>query len=84
MRSILIYTKDDCPYCTYAKNLLAENGMPYQESKIGAGILKEEFVSIFPDVKSLPLIIINGQKIGGYNDLVEYVKNEQSKTFLAE
>lgn len=84
MRSILVYTKDDCPYCTYAKNLLAEKGMAYQENKLGTGILREEFMSIFPDVKSLPLIIINGQKIGGYTDLVEYINREQSQTFLAE
>lgn len=84
MRSILVYTKDDCPYCTYAKNLLAEKGLEYTENKIGHALIREEFVSIFPDVKTLPLIIVNGTKIGGYKELVEYINNEQSKTFLAE
>lgn len=84
MRSILIYTKDDCPFCTRAKNLLAEKGMAYQESKVGVGILREEFMSIFPDIKSLPLIIINGQKIGGYSELCQYINEEGSKQFLTE
>lgn len=83
MRSILIYTKDDCSFCTLAKNLLAEKGMSYTESKVGKDLLREDFVSTFPDVRTMPFIIINGQKIGGYNDLVEYIKNEQSQTFLA-
>lgn len=84
MRSILVYSKPDCRYCTLAKNLLAEKGMSYQETVIGSGMLREDFMATFPGVQTLPLIIVNGNKIGGYNDLVEYIKNEQSQTFLAE
>lgn len=74
--NVLIYSKDNCSYCLKAKNLLAINNIPYIESLIGKDILREDFISLFPEQKTVPLIIINEQKIGGYNELVDYIRTK--------
>lgn len=75
MSEILVYSKPDCPYCVKAKMLLRLRDVPYVESVVGKDILREDFVSLFPDVRSVPLIVIDGVKIGGYDQLVEWFDN---------
>ena len=75
MKKVLIYSKHNCPYCDRAKELLISKNQAYTEVVIGEDIIREDFVSIFPDVKTVPLIIIDDKKIGGFTDLVEYYKN---------
>lgn len=83
MNKIVIYTKDNCPYCVQAKNLFSLKGESYHEMKIGVDLTREEFISIFPEVKTVPYIIIDGKKVGGYDKLVEYY-NRPGQEFLAE
>lgn len=75
MNSVLIYTKDNCPYCDRAKALLRAKDQRFNESKIGIDISREEFMETFPDVQSVPLIIINGERVGGYDKLTEWYRN---------
>jgi len=69
---VIIYTKDNCPFCVKAKNLFSAKDVSYQEMKIGAELTREEFMEIFPNVRTVPFIIIDGEQIGGYDKLVEY------------
>ena len=80
----LIYTKDNCPYCDWAKQLLQKKNVNYTENKIGSGIMREEFIQLFPNQKTVPLIFVDGNKIGGYAELQEFFNNESGKTFLVE
>lgn len=68
----LLYTKDDCPYCVRAKTLLTIKKVEFTESKIGHDITREDFVSLFPDQRTVPLIFVDNEKIGGYDQLREY------------
>ena len=83
MNKVIIYTKDNCQYCVQAKNLFNVKGQAYQEMKIGDDLTREEFINIFPDVKTVPFIIIDGEKVGGYDRLVEYYARPEQH-FLAE
>jgi glutaredoxin len=71
-----IYSKENCPFCVNAKQLLNVKNIPYDEIEIGRDITREEFLNILPDAKTVPQIfmIIDGieTKIGGYTDLVKY------------
>ena len=62
----------DCPACEKAKNLLAEFNIQYDEIVIGRDLTKMEFQEKYgPSVKTVPQIVINGQRIGGYDALKE-------------
>lgn len=82
MSSILVYSKDQCPYCVKAKALLEMKQKDYTEIKIGVDMLREDFMATFPEVRTVPFIIIDGVKVGGYDKLVEWFDNQPK--FLAE
>lgn len=78
MKKALVYSKPNCAYCLKAKNLLTLENIPYTESVIGEDITREDFMSLFPDQRSVPLIFVNGEKIGGYNELLDFVSRKPS------
>jgi len=80
--NILLYSKNNCGYCIKAKLLLNNLGLTYTEKKF------EDFAStealyeeIGKNVRSMPQIKINGQLIGGYNQLVEYLHDKELVNF---
>lgn len=73
--NIVIYSKDNCAYCEGAKLLCSTEGLNYEEIKIGKDITREEFIETHPDVRTMPLIIIDNQKVGGYQEFKTYVNS---------
>jgi len=69
---IEVYSKDLCPYCDAAKSLLERKGYEYSEIKVGRDITREEFLEMFPGVRTVPQIIIDNVRIGGYDKLTEH------------
>lgn len=77
MSNIIVYSKTNCPYCVKAKQLLTIKGKEFTEVVIGVDMLREDFMATFPDVRTVPFIVIDGVKIGGYDNLVEWFDNPQ-------
>lgn len=72
--NIEIYTLDYCPFCKKAKAFFDEKNIPYVEYKLN-GNEDEEFRKLQKkfDIKNevtVPQIVINGKRIGGYSDLM--------------
>ena len=64
-----MYTKTVCPYCVRAKNLLKSKGLEWSELNIETPEIRESFMEQFPTVRTVPQILINGERIGGYQEL---------------
>lgn len=69
-----IYGRDNCTYCTKAKELCEKQKVPYTYFDVstegGQGdITVEEFKEMFPQQSTIPQIKINGTWIGGYRQL---------------
>lgn len=64
----VIYSKDNCKYCTYAKTFLKNKGVKYLE-------IKNKLPEV-SNVKTYPQIYCNDIHIGGYDDLFDYVKGK--------
>ena len=73
-KEIIVWSKPMCPYCDRTKSLLTQKGMEFQERKIGEGWTKEQLLESVPNVRSVPQIVIDGNIIGGYDQLVEWFK----------
>ncbi|MET3710282.1 glutaredoxin 3 [Sphingomonas trueperi] len=70
MAKVEIYTKAFCPYCTRAKQLLTAKGAEYEEYDITMGGPKRaEMLDRAPGRTTVPQIFIDGQHIGGSDDL---------------
>ena len=68
--SILVYTKDYCPYCDAAKNLLTQKGAAYEEIDISAdpSQAKIMFERSAPR-RTVPQIFIGDVGVGGFTDM---------------
>lgn len=78
----VVYSKDNCSYCTKAKQLLKDKELEHQiinivltEDQIseeGSFILREDFIKQFPHIKTVPHIIdISDNKEYDYTSLAE-------------
>jgi len=72
---VVVYSKDNCPYCVQAKNLLEKMKVSYEEKKLGVNCTREELLEAIPNARTVPQIVINSHVVGGYEQLVEYVEN---------
>jgi glutaredoxin 3 len=69
----IVWSKDQCPYCDQAKAILKQQGVPFEERKIGDGYTREELLEAVPTARTVPQIIINGKSIGGFTELRKYI-----------
>ena len=76
-----IYTKDNCPFCNRAKQLLNTMSITFNEQKLDRDFTREILLSKYPNAKSYPVVVIDGFHIGGYTQLAEMV-NTQTKTSM--
>jgi len=65
----IIWSKYHCPYCDQAKALLTQKGIEFEERKIGDGFTREELLEAVPTARTVPQIFLDGELIGGFNEL---------------
>ena len=65
----IVWSKYHCPYCDQAKALLTSKGIQFEERKIGDGYTREELLEAVPTARTVPQIFIDGELIGGFNEL---------------
>ena len=83
--TIVIYSKNNCQYCTKAKGLLDKLRLDYTEKKLEEFESVEAFLKhIGKNVRQMPQIKINGDLIGGYNQLVEYFEKQGKVNYKGE
>jgi glutaredoxin 3 len=73
-----VYSKPACPYCDHAKTLLKSKDIAYEEVVLNVGQAKEDGTTYiertdlllkFPDLRTMPVILEDGRRIGGYTEL---------------
>lgn len=84
--NVILYSKDNCSYCTNAKLLLTSKGISFTEMKLGEDFTRETLLDMFPEAKTFPVVVVDGFNIGGYVQLKEKLDNElkENRKFLAE
>lgn len=82
----VIYTKDNCPYCTRAKALMHTRGIAYDEKIIAVNgrdmrelkenqewTTRDQLLEIAPAAKTVPQIWLDDEYVGGYDQLVQHL-----------
>ncbi len=70
MAKIKIYSSMLCPYCHLAKDLLRRKGVAFEEIDVGGrSDLRGEMTRLAGGRTSVPQIFIDGQHVGGCDDL---------------
>lgn len=84
MAKIEIYVQDFCPYCARAKALLDRKGVAYEEIYAPNGsAARAEATSRSGGRTTVPQIFIDGQAIGGSDDLHALDRAGRLDTLLA-
>lgn len=72
---ITIYGKPQCPSCSKAKALCETRQLKYEYKELDKDFTKEQLFETFPTARTFPQIIVGFEKVGGFEQMVEYIDN---------
>ena len=72
-----VYSKDGCPYCDKIKQVLDLTKTSYVVYNLGEQFDKKSFYDEFGEGATFPQVSVNGKKLGGCVDTIEYLKEKQ-------
>lgn len=82
---IEVYTKPNCNFCNLAKELLEDRGIDYREFILDVDFSREHIQDNFPAARTYPIIVVDEQYVGGYQQLREVISDPNfGKTLLID
>jgi glutaredoxin 3 len=84
MAKVEIYTTPFCGYCARAKSLLDKKGAAYEEMDVMMDEKKRTEMRDRAKRSTVPQIFINGQYIGGSDELSELEQTGKLDSLLAQ
>ena len=79
-KQVLMVSSSKCVYCDQAKELLTDNGYQYRDIDLYDPNQLDEVIAFtdnYGNFMTVPQIVIDDKIVGGYSDLVEYLKEIQ-------
>ena len=68
---IHVYTTDPCARCIRAKDLLRARGLVFEEVNLAKDPVGRRRLAQFTGQMTLPQIVIGGEPLGGFQELLE-------------
>jgi len=75
--NFVVYTKDNCPYCSKVKQVLELTESNFVVYNLNEHFTKEQFYAEFGEGSTFPQVICNDQKLGGCIDTIKFLKEQQ-------
>lgn len=70
----VVWSKNACPFCDQAKNLLKLKGIEFEERNINQDWTKEQLLEAVPDARTVPQIFLDGKLVGGFTELRKHLQ----------
>ena len=83
MKSVMLYTTDQCARCVTAKKLLTKRGVGYEEINLAKDPDGRAELALRTGMITFPQIVIGDRTIGGFEDLLAADRQGTLKTLLA-
>lgn len=84
MSRIEMYTTAFCPYCVMAKQFLQRKGLDFEEVRVDTDPeRRDEMLARSAGRRTVPQIFIQGQHVGGFDDLVAADRSGRLAEILA-
>ncbi len=81
---VVLFSTDSCTFCVHAKSLLMKRGVAFEEVNLAEHPeLEAELVSV-TGLTSFPQIIVDGETLGGLNELRAAEKSGTLASWSAE
>jgi glutaredoxin-like protein len=74
---VTVFTRPGCPFCAKAKTMLHEAGMQFEELVLNKDYTEETLRAV-AGATSVPQVFVNGQKIGGSDDLESWLARNKA------
>jgi glutaredoxin len=75
MINAVVWSKNNCIYCTKAKAYLIKKGISIDERNVESGNWTiSDLQESVPNARAFPQIIIDGKYIGGYDKMISYIQ----------
>ena len=75
MSIAVVWSKDDCMYCTKAKDYLKKKGINVEERNVQSGDwTMTQLQEAVPNARAFPQIFIDGKYVGSYDKMMSYVQ----------
>jgi glutaredoxin 3 len=69
----IVWSKDQCSYCTQAKALLKSRNIEFEERNIQHDWTKEQLLEAVPNARTVPQIFLDDKLVGGFTELQTYI-----------
>lgn len=69
MPRVVLYTTDWCGFCIRARHLLEQRGIPYREVPLDDDPSFRQTIYDLGGQWTVPLVVIDGDPVGGYQEL---------------
>ena len=66
---IVLFSTDACTYCEHAKSLLSKRGVRFEEVNLSDSPELQAELAEVTGLESFPQIVVNGEPLGGLNEL---------------
>ena len=70
----IVWSKNACPFCDQAKNLLKSKGIEFEERNVITDWTKEQLLESVPMARTLPQIFLDDNYIGGFTELRKHLQ----------
>jgi glutaredoxin 3 len=81
--SVIVYSTDPCSFCANAKALLQARGVEFEEINLGKDPAGRAELAQKTGMLSFPQVLIEGELIGGFRELLEADRSGRLVQLLA-
>jgi len=74
---VAVLTREGCPFCARAKGQLHDAGIEFEELLLGRDF-SDQSLRAFSKVHTYPQVFVDGQRIGGSDELDQWLQQRQS------
>ncbi|MGI8750634.1 MAG: glutaredoxin family protein [Thermoleophilaceae bacterium] len=66
---VVLFSTDSCTFCVHARSLLTKRGVAFEEVDLGEHPELQAELTGVTGLTSFPQILVNGETLGGLNEL---------------
>jgi glutaredoxin len=75
MSTAIVWSKNNCVYCTKAKDYLKRKDIQVEERNVQSGDwTMTQMQEAIPNARAFPQIFIDGKYVGSYDKMMSYVQ----------
>ena len=75
--TFVVFSRDGCPSCNKVQQVLQLAEVQHVIYKVNRDFTREEFLQKFGDDSTYPRVVMDGEVIGGCQETVKYLREQQ-------